>query len=79
MMRLVRSMRRQTADAAGRMKRPARLYTVEELKNNKWQLPDESMERGIKSHKSMAYAWIKKVPEIEVEGDTVRVFVESLD
>lgn len=75
MMRLTTALRRQ---AAARMKKPARVYSVDELKNNKWQLPDENLERGIKSHKSMAYAWIKKVPEVEVEGDTVRVFVAAV-
>jgi hypothetical protein len=74
-MRLARSIRKQAIDFACRMKKPDRIYSVEELKNNKWQFPDETMERGTKSHKSMAYAWIKKVPVTEVEGETVRVFV----
>lgn len=74
-MRLATLLRNNTASAMCRARPPPVVYTVEDLKNNKWVLPDPTKERGTKSHKSTGYANISKVPPIEVEGDFVRVFV----
>lgn len=75
-MRVASFLRIQSASAMCRARPPPVVYTLEDLKNNKWVLPDPTKERGTKSHKSTGYANISKVPPIEVEGDFVRVFVD---
>jgi hypothetical protein len=77
-MRLATLLRNNTASAMCRARPPKVVYSVEDLKNNKWVLPDPTKERGTKSHKSTGYANISKVSPIEVEGDFVRVFVGEI-
>lgn len=43
-MRISNLLRNKAATSAMRAKKPERVYTVEELKKNRWQLPDETME-----------------------------------
>lgn len=43
-MRIANLLRARTELLAVRAKVPPRIYTVEELKNNRWHFPDETFE-----------------------------------